>query len=75
MHVYVTIHVFGYYAISAAVLIFGLDNEEQHIFTLNFWYFGNQSSHHCAGKTFDRITTSVLIIIPLTTLLCVLVQQ
>ena len=33
MHLYVTIHVFSYYAISLAVLIFGLDNEEQHIFT------------------------------------------
>ena len=33
MHVNVTIHVFEYYAISAAVLMFGLDNEEQHIFS------------------------------------------
>ena len=33
MHLYVTIHVFSYYAISAAVLIFRLDNDEQHILT------------------------------------------
>ena len=72
MHVYVTIYVFGYYAISAAVLIFGLDNEEQHI---HIRCFINQNVHQCAGKTFDRITTSVLIILPLTTLLCVLVRQ
>ena len=72
MHVYVTIHVFSYYAISLALLIFGLDNEERHI---HIWCFNNQKLHQCAGKTFDRITTSVLIITPLTTLLCVLVQQ
>ena len=32
---YVTIHVFEYYTISAAVLMSGLDNEEQHIFTFD----------------------------------------
>ena len=32
MHVYVTIHyMFEYYALSAAVLMLELDNEEQHI--------------------------------------------
>ena len=53
------------------MLKFGLDNEEQHIFT--FCAFINQKLHEYAGKTFVRITTSVIIIIP--TLLCVLVQQ
>ena len=54
--------------------MFGLDNEEQHIFT--FCDFINQKLHQLhqhAGEAFDRITTSVIIIIP--TLLCVLVQQ
>ena len=53
------------------MLMFGLDNEEQHIFT--FCAFINQTLYQYAGKTFDRIITSVIIIIP--TLLCVLVQQ
>ena len=44
------------------MLMFGLDNEEQHILT--FCAFINQL-HQYAGKAFDRITTSVIIIIPL----------
>ena len=37
MRVYCTIqYVFEYYAIIAAVLIFGLNNEEQHILTFYF---------------------------------------
>ena len=46
--------------------MFGLDNEEQHIFT--FCAFINQKLHQYAGKTLYHITTSVIIIIP--TLLC-----
>ena len=46
-----------FYAISAAMWMFGLDNEEQHIFT--FCAFINQKLHQYAGKAFDRITTSV----------------
>ena len=49
--------------------VFGLDNEEQYIFTL--CAFMNQHLHQYAGKPFDRINTSVIIIIPLTTLLYV----
>ena len=71
MHIYVTIHVLEYNAISAAVLMFGLNNEEQHIFSPVI----NQNLHQYAGKTFDCITTSVIIIIHLTTLPCVLVQK
>ena len=63
MHVYVTIHVLEYNSISAAVLIFGLDNEEQHIFSA----FINQNLHQYAGRTCDRITTSEIIIIRSTT--------
>ena len=52
--------------------MFGLDNEEQHIFT--FCDFITQKLlHQHAGEAFDHITTSVIIILP--TLLCVLVQQ
>ena len=41
------------------MFLFGLDNEEQHIFT--FCAFFNQKLHQYAGKTLDRITTSVII--------------
>ena len=58
MHVYVTIRVFEYYPISAAVLMFGLDNEKQHI--VKFCAFINRNLHQYAGKTFDNITASVL---------------
>ena len=73
MHVYVTLHVFECYAMSTAVLMFELDNEKQHIFT--FCAFMNQNLHQYAGKTFDRITTSVIIITPLTTLPRVLLHS
>ena len=53
------------------MLMFGLDNEEQHIFT--FYAVISQKLHQNAGKAFNRITTSVIIIIP--NLLFVLVQQ
>ena len=56
-----------------AVLLFGLDNLEQHVFT--FGVFINQNLHQYAGKTFDRITTSVIIIIHSATSICVIVQQ
>ena len=45
------------------MLMFELDNEEQHILT--FCAFINQKLHQYAGKAFDGITTSVIIIIPL----------
>ena len=91
MHVYVTTHVFEYYAISGALLMFGPDNKKQSIF--KFCVFIKQNLHQYAGKTyyyisnynnnFNYITMCAIVAvipissftIPLTALVCVLVQH